>query len=356
MISRKWFFGALGRLWLPAFAMFASFVVFQTIGGDQLSSGLGVAIAKSLKIVANVAIWLAGAWLFNRLLEMMFWQGVVGHALGRNPPRLVIQLTGVLVFLLALSGIVRFVFGESVTAIWAASGAIGIVVGFALRNLILDTFSGLAIHLERPFKVGDWITCHARMGDYIGRIEETNWRTTRLWTTSRNIIIIPNSYLTTTLITNFSMPETPARFEMTFVLDFSVPSERAIRILSAAVVSAIGRKGPLADPPPKVRVDEVSKYGVEYKMRYFLEPADVSPSKARDTITRAVLEHINQAGIALSYPRQDVFYARMPWRHKDWSYLKDQIHQLQSLSLFTHLGSGLIKPTRSQWPRLLWLP
>jgi len=221
--------------------------------------------------------------------------------------------------------------------IWAASGAIGIVVGFALRNLILDTFSGLAIHLERPFKVGDWITCHARMGDYIGRVEETNWRTTRLWTTSRNIVIIPNSYLTTTLITNFSMPETPARFEMTFVLDFSVPSERAIRILSAAVVSAIGPKGPLADPPPKVRVDEVSKYGVEYKMRYFLEPADVSPSKARDTITRAVLKHINQAGITLSYPRQDVFYARMPWRHKDWSYLKDQIHQLQSLSLFTRL-------------------
>ena len=284
--------------------------------------------------------WLSGAWLFNRLLRLLFWDGIIKATLGRSAPRLAVQLTGVLVFFLGLTGIVSSVFNQSVTAMWATSGAIGIVIGFALRNLILDTFSGLAIHLERPFMVGHWIKVHTRMGEYIGRVEETNWRTTRLWTTSRNLVIIPNSFLTTTLVTNFSMPDTVARFELDFVLDFSVPTERGIRVLSAALVHAIGSKGPLANPAPKVRVTGTTDYGVKYSMRYYLEPIDESPSKARNTIVQSVLEHIQQAGLTLSYPRQDVFYARMPWRQKGWTYLKDQVRQLRSLSLFTELDDG----------------
>ena len=58
-------------------------------------------------------------------------------------------------------------------------------------------------------------------------------------------------------------------------------------------------------------VAAVTPHGVEYKIRYFLEPADVSPSKARNTVTRAVVAHINQAGLALSYPRRDIFVAEM---------------------------------------------
>ncbi len=288
--------------------------------------------------MVQVAIWLAGAWLFNRLTTLIFWDGFVTRLLGRAPPRLSIQLGGIIVFLLAISGVFHFVFGQSVTAIWAASGAVGIVVGLALQQLILDMFSGFAIHLEQPFKVGDWINCHTRMGDYIGRVEETNWRTTRLWTTSRNIVIIPNSYLTTTLLTNYSMPDTSARFEMDFVLDFSVPTDRATRILSAALASTIGPKGPLSSPAPKVLVDGVTEYGVKYRLRYYLLPENVTPSKARNTITRAVLRHINQAGLTLSYPRQDLFLARMPWRHKNWSYAKDQITQLGAISLFAEFS------------------
>ncbi len=287
--------------------------------------------------LGSVMIWLSGGYLLNRILEVFLWEGIARRALGRKPPRLATQLIGILIYLLAVSGILRYVFGQPVTALWATSGAVGLVIGFAVRNLIMDTFSGLAIHMERPFRVGDWINCHTRMGDYIGRVEETNWRTTRLWTTDRNLVVIPNSYLTNTLITNFSMPETPARFELDLVLDFSVPSDRALRILSAALISTIGRKGPLANPPPKARVNGLSEYGVQYRLRYFLEPAEVSPSRARNTILSSVLAHLDQAGIALSYPRQDVFLADMPWRHKQWTYLKDQIKQLSRISLFVNL-------------------
>lgn len=325
------------RLWVPSIVFVLGAGAGSLLGDFKDNFAGDSPLYQGLDQGLQILCWLALGVIANRLITLIVWEGLVPKTLGRKPPRLVVQLTGVLVLVLIISAITRFVFDQPVTGILATSGAIGIVVGFALRNLILDTFSGLAIHLEQPFKVGDWINCHTRMGHYIGRVEETNWRTTRLWTTSRNIIIIPNSYLTNTVITNFSLPQTAARFEMDIVLDFSVPTKRALRILSAALVSCIGPKGPLADPAPKVRVNAITEFGVQYRLRYYLEPADVSPSKARNTITEALVSHINQAGIALSYPRHDLFLARMPWRQKSWTYLKDQIRQLQRLSMFSQL-------------------
>lgn len=297
------------RLSWPLLTLLIAVLLSVSLPSLRASLNLSSAITNPASIILDSLVWLSAAWVLNRLIVLTIWDGVIARSLVRKPPRLIVQL----------------------------SGAIGIVIGFALRNLILDTFSGLAIHLERPFKVGDWINCHTRMGDYIGRVEETNWRTTRLWTTSRNLVIVPNSYLTSTLLTNFSMPGTQARFELDFVLDFSVPSERALMVLSVALVSTIGPKGPLASPAPKVRVNGTTEYGVQYRLRYYLEPEDVSPSKARNTITQAVVQHINSAGLSISYPRQDVFYARMPWRQKDWSYLKDQIRQLSNIGIFKNL-------------------
>lgn len=282
----------------------------------------------------EIGLWLSGAWFASRILDLLLWEGAIQRAIQRPPPRLVVQLSHVGLFLAATAGILAFVFDRSVTAFWATSGAVGVVIGFALQSLILDTFSGLAIHLERPFKVGDWINVSTRMGDFIGRVEETNWRTTRLWNTSRNIVIFPNSFLTTTVVTNYSIPGKQARFELDFLLDFAIPTDRAIRVLTAAARSAIGSSGPLAEPPLKVRVDEATEGGVRYKLRYYLDPEVTSPSKARDTILKKVMRHLHYSGISLNYPKRDVYTTNMPWRQKNWDHQQDQIRQLQRVELF----------------------
>ncbi|HEY9078820.1 mechanosensitive ion channel family protein [Magnetovibrio sp.] len=325
----------MARTFVPIVAL------LSTIGLHYLVANISL-LPASWEIPASQAaqtlVWLSGAYLFNRLIVLIIWQGFVTKTLGRNPPRLIVQLSGVVVFFLALSGILANVYDQSVTALWATSGALGLIIGFALRNLILDTFSGLAIHMERPFKVGDFINCHTRFGEYVGRVEETNWRTTRLWTTSRTMVIIPNSFLTTTIVTNFDMPDLVGRFQIDVVLDFSVPTDRALRILGAALTQSIGNAGPLAHPAPKVRANGISPHGIEYRLRYFLNPTKVTPSKARNTIIANIASHLNHAGLSLTPPRRDVFLARMPWRQRNWNYDKDQVHQLGRLSLFSSLA------------------
>ena len=122
-------------------------------------------------------------------------------------------------------GVLATVFEQSITGIWATSGVFGIVVGIALRNVILDVFIGLSMHVEQPFRLGDWVMVHQNRRDthIIGQVIEINWRTTRLKTTEKNMIVVPNSRMGEAILTNYMKPKPHFRVDLEFVLDYSVP-------------------------------------------------------------------------------------------------------------------------------------
>ena len=319
--------------------LFSSILFIAKLFGDLVFPAW---FNQGLLTFLEMLIWFAGGWLFNRMLSLFFWDTLIKKILHHPPPVLLVQLSSIFVLILTLSAIAHFVFHEPLTTLIAAAGGLGFVLGFAVQGLILDLFSGLAIQMDRPFKEGDFINCHNRFGEaMIGRVEETTWRTTRLWTTDRNMVIVPNSYITSTIVTNYSMPGVQARFELKYTLDFSISSERAIGIFNAALLDSVGSKGPLADPRPKTILTGVNSDGAVYLLRYYLDPTLVSPSKARNTISSNVLHHLNYAGITPSYDRQDIFYEKMP-RQMSWRNKVDRIQLLSNIDLFKDFSKDIL--------------
>ncbi len=290
--------------------------VGPTLYWDSLIAQIGIdVITQTIKIfkytVATLA-WLSVAWLVVRLLDVLFWDGLVAPRLGGPVPRLLKDVVGALVFLVAITGIIGGVFNLPVSGIWATSGVVGLVVGLAVQSMISDVFSGIAINVDRPFRIGDWVQLHQRgIPNMIGCVEEVNWRSTRLKTTDGVLHVVPNNLISTIIVTNLMKPEPQSRFELFFTLDFAVPVERGLRVLNAGVKAA---KGPLADPTPKVRVNRITEYGVEYKARYWLLPAQISPNKGRHIVCSSVMDHLHQAGLTLAYQKQDLYVAPMPNR------------------------------------------
>jgi len=300
------------------------------------------AISQSRKIlgyIVQIGIWLASAFLLNRLLHVFLWQMVAERALGGPIPRLIKDVVGALIYLVAITGIVRFVFEQPVTGIWATSGALGLVIGFALRSMILDVFSGLAINVDRPYAIGHWIMLHGRQLELhlIGNVTEINWRTTRLRTTDNNLIVVPNSVMARSTITNFMLPDAKSRLELFFPLDYSVPSERALRVLTAGVRAVVGQRGLLENPRPKIRINIINEMGVEYRVRYWILPAKMSPNRSRHTVITSILEHLQHAGLTLAYPKRDIFHAEMPQRQLDAASLSDRVALLSRVELFAPL-------------------
>lgn len=292
------------------------------------------------RVVAGleVALWLAGAMLVNRFLEIFFWQGLVARALDGAVPKLLIDVAGTLIYLAAAACIAVIVFDRSLAGLWATSGIVGLVLGLALRNVILDIFIGLAVNFDRPYRIGDWIMIHGRRPDpeygLIGCVTGINWRTTRLRTTHNNLIMVPNNVIGQKVITNFMVPEPRGRFELEFTLDFSVPTDRALRVLSAALLQT---KGILQSPRSKVRITGVDEVGVNYVMRYWIAPAETSPSKMRHRLLQNVLEHLRMAGLTLAYPKRDVYHDAMPARHLEGASVEDRRALLAEVPLFATL-------------------
>ena len=325
----------------PPGLLFALFAL-ALLGGpvaERLAGRLSARLLQGADVALEIGFWLAAGWLLDRFFSRVVWERAFAHAFGCPPPRLLTQLTRVLILILTVSAIVGIVFDQPVTGIWATSGLVGLGLAMAMRNVVMDTVSGVALHMERPFKVGEWIRFYQRRVEYIGRVEEINWRSTRLWTTERNMVVVPNSVMTALVLTNFSQPSKISRFELIFTLDFSVPADRAVRVLHAGVSEAIGDDGPLADPPPKVRVTGVGDNGMDYFVRYFLDPARTSPNRARNTVIRCVATHVRNAGMTLSYPKLDLYQAQMPWRQKEWAFPKDRVWLLARISLFESLDA-----------------
>lgn len=84
-----------------------------------------------------------------------------------------------------------------------ATSAVGaVVVGFALQDTLGNFFAGLAIQVEKPFRVGHWI----RIGDNEGKVQEVTWRATKLLTKDGQFLIVPNSAISGESILNYLSP------------------------------------------------------------------------------------------------------------------------------------------------------
>jgi small-conductance mechanosensitive channel len=157
-------------------------------------------LVSSVFIVAlfiQLAIWadcIAGAVLAWRLAPV---RGK-GRSAMRNALSLIQFIVRVAVWSIALLLIFQNL-GFDITALVAGLGVGGIAVALAAQSVLGDLFSSLAIVLDRPFEVGDFIV----FGDQNGTVEKIGIKTTRIRALSGEQIAVSNTDLVTTRVHNF---------------------------------------------------------------------------------------------------------------------------------------------------------
>jgi branched-chain amino acid transport system substrate-binding protein len=299
------------RFFLQAAAVLLVLVTAEPVLGSWLAGWTSPADLERFARAFDVLWWLVPAFLVTVAIQRFLWTPAEGRT-GNPVPTILRWFVSFVVYVFAVFGIVAFVYDYRLTGLLATSGVLAMIIGLAVQLNITNIFAGVALNLERPFRVGDWIMVHGRTPDpdqgVIGMVVDINWRTTRLRTADDTEIVIPNGIISEKTITNFMHPGEQSRFELRFSVDQSVSPEKVVPLIQRAAESVIGaeRGGPLADPPPKVRISKVTEQGVEYVLRYRIVPSQVSPLKARHTLNSSVLEHLHEAGIELAYPKRIV--------------------------------------------------
>jgi small-conductance mechanosensitive channel len=177
------------------------------------------------------------------------------------------------------------------------TSAVGaVVIGFALQDTLGNTFAGLAIQVEKPFRVDHWV----RIGSLEGKVAAITWRATRLVTKNGDAVIVPNNIVSKEPITNFSEPGGGTRLFVDVGASYFVPPNDVKAVIREALKDA---SLVLQNPAAEVVVADFGASSVNYRIKFWVSDYSVDDS-ARDQVRTCVYYAFRRHGIEIPWPIQ----------------------------------------------------
>jgi len=206
----------------------------------------------------------------------------LGRRMRRPLPRIVRDITQGIVWTAIILVAMRSA-GVEPGSLLATSALLTAGVALSLQDTLGNIVAGLAIQVQQPFDVGDWIQFDTEK-THIGRVIEINWRATKVVTLDDVEVIVPNATLAKVPIVNFTKPTTSSRRSLYVYAPPDVPPH----VVQGAILEALaGSFGVLAEPAPSVVTNAFVDGNVEYWVRFFTDQfhrRDVVDGSARDRI------------------------------------------------------------------------
>ena len=141
--------------------------------------------------------------------------------------------------------------GVSITPIITALGVGGLAMALALQDTLSNLFAGIHILAEHTIRVGDFIKLETGQE---GFVEDISWRTTRIRMLPNNMVIVPNSKLAQSVVTNYYLPERRAMIQVPISVSYDADADMVERVLlDEAIKAATEVPGLLREPAPAVR-------------------------------------------------------------------------------------------------------
>jgi small-conductance mechanosensitive channel/CRP-like cAMP-binding protein len=223
-----------------------------------------------------------------------------GRRTRRAPPRIFRDLTQAVAYVIVLLLTLRAI-GVEPGSILTTSALLTAVVGLALQDTLGNMVSGLALQMQRPFEVGDWIQFEPDLRQ-IGKVTEVNWRATTVMTNDLVELIVPNATLAKSSIRNFSRPSNVSRRQVVVQGPYDAPPRRVHDAILSAIV---GTPGVLVEPAPTVQTKNFGDSGIDYAVYFF-----TSDFAARDHIDGLVRDRVwyglQRASIDVPFPTRTV--------------------------------------------------
>jgi small-conductance mechanosensitive channel/CRP-like cAMP-binding protein len=224
-----------------------------------------------------------------------------GRRMSRPTPKIIRDVVlGIVYVLIALVSLRAA--GIEPGSILTTSALLTAVVGFSLQETMGNLFNGLALQLQAPFEVGDWIQFNDGQST-VGKVLEINWRSTKLLTLDEVEIIVPNGNLGKASISNYTKPSPRIRRSIYVTVLLSTPPRKAQRVIADAIR---GSFGVLEDPAPSVVTQDFNNAGIALWVRFWTDEFQKwgqVEGEARDRIWYALARE----GIEMAWPTQELF-------------------------------------------------
>lgn len=248
-----------------------------------------------INVVTAIVVFFVGKWVVNLVVNGLMnamQKGELDITLRRFIGNVARMLLMLFVVIAAINQL-----GVQTASLIALLGAAGLAVGLALQGSLSNFAAGVLIVLFRPYKVGDWI----EGGGISGAVEEVQILTTVLKTGDNKRVIVPNSQIMGTTITNYSANDT-RRVDLVVGVSYGDDIDKVRKELQD-LVAADDRI--LDDPAVTIAVSELADSSVNFVVRPWVQTADYWG--VYFDLTEAIKKRFDEAGISIPFPQQDVY-------------------------------------------------
>jgi small-conductance mechanosensitive channel len=263
------------------------------------------AISKGIHVVMAFSVTVAVANLSGRLLTSYIRESHLPFkttGLAYGVAKGIIYIIGLLIILTIL--------GISITPLITALGVGGLAVALALQDTLANLFAGMHILVEKSIRVGDFIRLETGQE---GNVQDITWRTTRVRMQQNNVVVIPNSKLAQSVVTNYSLPEKRMAVQIIVGVSYRSDPDRVEQVLVEEAKRAVGQvPGLLGSPEPFARlIPGFGESSLDFTLVcHVVEFADQYP--VQHELRKRIFKRFRQEGVEIPFPHRTVFLRQEP--------------------------------------------
>ncbi|WP_231852686.1 mechanosensitive ion channel family protein [Bordetella petrii] len=275
-----------------------------------------IAVLLAARITGVIAPWAVAAshlWFVLAALQVALWAdraiavGLVRALVNRAGGRAVTAMLLALLLRIVLWAMTVLAMldnlGVNVTALVASLGIGGVAVALAVQTILSDLFASIAIGLDKPFEVGDFIV----FGAVAGSIEHIGLKTTRIRSLGGEQIVCSNTELLKQTIQNYKRMQ-QRRIVFGFTLAYRTPPDSV-----AAVPGIVRRQIETQDDTrfDRAHLASFGEHGLVFEAVYYVMLADYNRyMDIQQRINLGLLRELGAADIAFAVAEQHVRVSR----------------------------------------------
>ncbi|MCP4631977.1 MAG: mechanosensitive ion channel [candidate division Zixibacteria bacterium] len=312
------------RLTHLTISLFTAVAFFWGVGAPDTNIFYSSLLAIVLIFAGYLIVVTFEYLLFDRIFEK--GKTVTTPGLLRDVLRMVILL-------LVVFTVISAVFNFDLSTVLVSSAVMTAVLGLALQDLLGSVLAGVALHIEKPFNVGDWVEVAGSDGEVVS----ISWRATRIRTLFNNYVVIPNNSIAQAEIINYSQPDPRLARFLNVGTSYNDPPNK----VKKAILDVAGQvPGIIKHPKAVVRTIEYSDFSINYRCRYYIN--DYSKHlQIGDDFTSRLWYKFKREGIEIPFPIRTIRSMERAERNKAVELESEKLEVLdyiKSLPLFSVLS------------------
>ena len=193
--------------------------------------------------------------------------------------------------------------GVSITPVLASLGIGSLAVALALQDTLSNLFAGIHLMVDKPLRLGDFVRLETGQE---GTIREIGWRSTRLQTPANNTVVLPNNKLTSSVLTNFNLPDSALAIPVDIGVHYNSDLEHVQKVTCAVATQILQTvPGGVGDFEPFVRYHGLGESAVQ--LRVVLRGQEFADKDLLvHEFLKALLKRYAQEKILIPFPTRTV--------------------------------------------------